>query len=166
MSGRLGKRSGAGELTSKLTLVPFSGSDSAVLRDRCLRRGKAASKHGCEFSANKRPAHEIRNACPHECVGANVERGSRKEDRLRRANAVKRVRQIEGPPDRGDADQYPVKTGRFGTDRSDGVSRTIETNWLISERREDLLVAEQTVAIVVNDEHGFALTEPRRRDWV
>jgi hypothetical protein len=75
------------------------------------------------------------------------------------------MRQIEGPPDRGDADQYAVKTGRFGTDRSDGVGRAIETDWLISERRQDLLVAEQTVAIVVNDEHGFALAEPRRRDW-
>ena len=77
---------------------------------------------------------------------------------------MKRVRQIEGVPNGGHADQYGVKTGRFAAERGDGVGRTIETDRLISERRQDFLVAEQTVAVVVNDEHGFALAKPRRRD--
>src|ERR1700722_19678339 len=152
---------GAGDLTSRATLVWFSGLHSDVLRARCLRRGKAARKHGCEFSADKGPAHEIRNSCSNECVDANVERRSRKEDRRRRTDAVKRVRQIEGLPNGGHADQYGVKTGRFATDRGDGVGRTVETDRLISERRQDLLVAEQSVAVIVNDEHGFAVAKPR-----
>ena len=123
---------------------------------------QGSGEHGSEFGADKRPAHQIRNACLNECVGANVERGSRKEYRLRRADAMKRVRQIEGPADGGDADQYGVKTGRFATDRGDGVVRTVETDRLISERRQDFLVAEQTVAVIVNDEDAFALAEWRR----
>ena len=134
-----------------------------VLRAQCLRRGKAARKHRCEFSANKRPAHEIRDPCPNERVDANVERRSRKEDRPRRTDGVKRVRQIEGVPNGGHADQDGVKTARFAPDRGDGVGRTVETDRLISERRQDFLVAEQTVAVIVNDEHGFALAKSRRR---
>ena len=76
---------------------------------------------------------------------------------------MKRVRQIKRVPNRGHADQHGVKTRRFATEGGDGVGRTVETDWLISERREDLLVTEKTVAVVVNDEHGLALTEPRRR---
>jgi hypothetical protein len=76
---------------------------------------------------------------------------------------VKRLRQIERVPNGGHTDQYGVKTSRLFTERGDGVDRTIETDRLISERRQDLLVAEQTVAVVVNDEHGFALAKRRRR---
>ena len=125
---------------------------------------QGSGEHGSEFGANKRPAHQIRNARLNECVGANVERGSRKEYRLYRADAMKRVRQLEGPPDGGDADQYGVKTGGFATERGDGVGWTVETDWLVSERCEDLLVAEQTVAVIVNKEHGFPSTKTLRRN--
>jgi hypothetical protein len=66
---------------------------------RYLRRGKAASKHGCQFGAYERSAHEIRHPCANECVDANVERSPRKEDGLHRTGGAKRVRQIEGVPD-------------------------------------------------------------------
>src|ERR1700733_623061 len=135
-----------------------------VRRAQCLRRSKAARKHRCEFRADKRAAHEIRDPCTNEYVDANVERGSGKEDRPRRTDGVKRVRQIEGVPNGGHTYQYGVKTARFAPDRGDRVGRTGKTDRLISERRQDLLVAEQTVAVLVNDEHGFALAKPRRRN--
>ena len=159
-----------GETSSARSLLDVALSASAIglagdaaRRARCFRRGEATSKRGREFSPNQRPAHEIRNACPSEGVDANVERRSRKQDWLPRADGVKRVRQIKRVPNRGHADQHGVETHRFSAEGGDGVGRMVETDRLISERREDLLVAEQTVAVVVNDEHGLALTEPRRR---
>ncbi len=76
---------------------------------------------------------------------------------------MKRARQIEGVPNGGHANQDCVKTARRPPDRSDGVGRTAETDRLISERRQDFLVAEQTAAVIVNDEHGFAPAKWRRR---
>lgn len=76
---------------------------------------------------------------------------------------MKRVREIERVPNGGYADQNSVKTSRFATDRRDGVGRVIETDRLVSERRQDLFVAEKTVAVVVNDRHGFALAKRGRR---
>ena len=133
------------------------------MRARCLRRSKAASQHGCEFSANKRPAHEIRNSCSNEYVRSNVERRPRKQDRPLRTDGVKPTRQIEGVRNGGHADQDGVKTGRFTTRGGDGVGRKVETDRLISKRRQDFLVAEQTVMVVVNDQHGFAFAKRRPR---
>ena len=99
---------------------------------------------------------------PDGIVDANVERRSRKEDRPPRTDGVEHARQIEGVPTGGRADQDGVKTARYAPDRGDDVGRTVETDRLISERRQDFLVAEQTVAVVVNDEYGFALAKWRR----
>ena len=63
MSGCLGKRSRRWRSNVEVNARLVFGLHSDALRARYLRRGKAASKHRCEFSANKRPAYDIRNAC-------------------------------------------------------------------------------------------------------
>ena len=62
------------------------------------------------------------------------------------------------------ADHYRIEPVGRGTARSDRIGRALESHWLVAQRCQHLLVAQQPFPFALDDEHGLAAPE-RQHLW-